>query len=284
MRAMRSSATSSSRGIALAVGVSLAALAACADGPTGAAPRKPAAAADDGFDPCEGAKPPAKDFRAILRGVRCEQEKFLRMAKVAKDLGVDCDHCHVPNPEKADSFFYEQMTPNKETALWMHETFMTGLRRRDGEPMTCSACHVDKAGKPAAKFLGQPRDLDFTVEWMTSVMTTRFETLGGDKLKCKTCHVGGWGTPAFEKKVIGRSEQVPRGPAEPPVPSGSATAEIAAPPEPAPTTPSASAAPSASPSASSAPRASVAPPLPSVAPSARPAPSLPISPSSAPKN
>lgn len=279
MRAMRSFVKSSSRGLALAVLTGLAALAACADGAAGVAPRKPAAA-DSDFDPCADSKPPAKDYRAILRGIRCEQEKFLRMAKVADDLGVDCDHCHVPNPEKADSYFYEQMTPNKGTALWMHETFMTGLRRRDGKPMTCSACHVDKAGKPAAKFLGAPRDIGFTVEWMTSVMTTRFETVAGEKLKCKGCHVGGWGTPAFEPKVIGRTEQVPHGPVAAPPPAGSAPAAIDTPPSVHVVTPS------ATPS-----DAKPAPPRPSSVPTPPPTPSAsaassapPTSPSFPPKN
>ncbi len=197
-----------------------AALAACGTPAKPVAPRAAgtSSAAAPPIDVCLNDKPPPRAYFGPLRAARCEQEMFQTMAGIARDLDVKCSYCHVP---KGDSTFeYPEMTPKKEIAAWMSHTFMTGLKRADGRPMTCGSCHVDKAGKPSAKFLGAPRDTAWAVEWMTTVMTTRFTLADGSKLKCKHCHVGTWGTPTFEPKVIGRTAQVPHGelPALAPVP------------------------------------------------------------------
>lgn len=202
---------------ALLVSTSVAGLLAACSGAQTTAPA-PSASASMGvaavstIDPCEGDEPPPKSFTGPLRGVRCKQEMFLRMAGIADDLGVRCGHCHVPKADDPKRFEYHEPTPNKDVASWMSHTFMTGLRRKDGAPMDCGDCHIDKSGKPAAKFLGEPRDTAWAVEWMTTVMTNRFVLPDGSKLKCKHCHVGTWGTKDFEPKVIGRTDQVPHGP------------------------------------------------------------------------
>ncbi len=239
----------------LALSSAVAVLLACTDPPPAKTPQKKVAAGSD-FDPCEGSKPPWREYFGPLKGVRCEQEQFLRMADVARQLDVKCQHCHVPDPQKEDAFIYSDMTENKEKALWMHHTLMTGLRRKDGEPMKCKSCHLDKNGKPAAKFLGTPRDIAFTVEWMTTVMTRQFEHADGSKLMCKSCHVGGWGTQAFDPKVIGKTVNVPRGPdadaIDPPAPEPSSSASVEPSASSAVPPASASAAPAASASAPSA--------------------------------
>ena len=245
----------------LALSSAVAVLLACTEPPPPKAPQKKVGATTD-FDPCEGSKPPWREYFGPLKGVRCEQEQFLRMADVARQLDVKCQHCHVPDPQKEDAFIYSDMTENKEKALWMHHSLMTGLRRKDGEPMKCKSCHLDKNGKPAAKFLGSPRDLAFTVEWMTTVMTRQFELADGGKLMCKSCHVGGWGTQAFDPKVIGKTVNVPRSPDADAI-------------EPAPLPSSTPTDTSASPAASAAPSASAPPPLTipaasAAAPSAKP--------------
>lgn len=255
--------------MSVVIGVGVAALVACTETPAPKPPAKKLVAST--FDPCEGSKAPWRKYFGPLKDVRCEQEQFLTMASIAEDLAVECKFCHVPREDDPEKFVYETMTPNKETAMWMSHTFMTGLKRKDGKPMTCDACHINEAGKPAAKFLGEPRDIPWAVEWMTSVMTTRFETATGEKLKCKSCHVGGWGTSAFEPVVIGKTDQVPHGPLPPPDEAVSPA-------------PSASAAPSVSAGASaSAPSASAPSPA-SPAPAASSAPTpRPFTPSSSKK-
>ncbi len=194
-------------------------------------------------DACVDSPPPWRKYDGPLRDVRCEQEMFLTMAGIADDLGVKCGHCHQTKPD-GKSFDYPPMTKNKETALWMDQTFMRSLKRADGQPMTCASCHVDKHGKPAAKFLGTPRDIPWTVEWMTTVMTNRFVLENGEKLKCKHCHGAAWGQKGFLKEVIGKTEQVPHlklTPAEPapsaPPPASASAAPSAATPAPSASSP-----------------------------------------------
>lgn len=245
----------------LSLGVIIGAAFGCA---SSAPPPKPVAkkALVEGPDPCIDSKPKWRDYTSILKHVRCEQEMFLTMSDVQTDLGVTCGFCHIGLPEKG-KFDFPTMTPKKEIAMWMNHTFMTELKRADGEAMTCGSCHTNKQGKSAAKFLGEPRDVAFTLEWMNLVMVNRFVTKEGEKLKCKTCHVETWGKETFDPKVILRTDHVPNG-GRPfttaiPEPMTSASAD----PEPAT---SASAAPSAAPAptTSSAPSAapSVAPPKP----------------------
>ncbi|NUP08018.1 MAG: hypothetical protein HOW73_18385 [Polyangiaceae bacterium] len=245
MRPIAGLSLSSALGVA-ALGAA-AAGAACSSGPSSVEPRASAsanAAPRAKIDPCTDGKPPPREYTGPLRGVRCEQEMFVRMAQIADDLGVKCGFCHVPKEGTQKDFVFEASTPNKETAYWMSHTFMTGLKRKDGEPMACGDCHVDKAGKPAAKFLGEPRDIAWSVEWMTTVMTNRFVLADGSKLKCKHCHVGGWGTPSFERTVIGKTDQVPHGAL--PEASPAATQQPAVAPS---DMPASSAAPSAPPAA-----------------------------------
>ena len=120
----------------LALSSAVAVLLACTEPPPPKAPQKKVGATTD-FDPCEGSKPPWREYFGPLKGVRCEQEQFLRMADVARQLDVKCQHCHVPDPQKEDAFIYSDMTENKEKALWMHHSLMTGLH--DELPAYCWA-------------------------------------------------------------------------------------------------------------------------------------------------
>lgn len=200
-------------GIVTVAAVSVAGLLGACSGPPVKTPLASASASvDEGvaaLDPCEGEPPPPRKYFGPLRDARCEQEMFLTMGGIAEDLGVKCGFCHIPKEDNPKSFYYERPTPHKDIAFWMSETFMTGLKRKDGKPMECGSCHIDKGGNPAAKFLGEPRDLAWTVEWMTTVMANRFVLADGSKLKCKHCHVGTWGSSDFKPKVILQTDQVP---------------------------------------------------------------------------
>ncbi len=180
--------------------------------PQPSGPAKPAAAAASpakAFDPCAESKPLEKAYTGLLREARCDQERFLIMAGIAQQLGVECEYCHVRSKEDPKKFDYPVMTPRKEIANWMGTELMGALRTADGSPLKCSQCHVDAAGKPKAKFLGTPRAPVAVQEWMTMVMVNRFRTADGDKLKCKSCHVDNFTKPAWQPKVILRSAQLP---------------------------------------------------------------------------
>ncbi len=207
--------------------VVLAAMAACGPAPEVKKPLGPSASAAV-EDACIDSPPAWRKYDGPLRNVRCEQEQFLTMAGIADDLGVKCGYCHVPKPG-GKTFDYPPMTPHKEVALWMDQTFMRSLKRADGKPMTCGDCHLDKNGKQSAKFLGEPRDIAFTVEWMTTVMTNRFVLANGDKLKCKHCHGATWGSPDFKKEVIGKTEQVPHVDLPPPAAVSASSSAAAGP-------------------------------------------------------
>lgn len=130
-------------------------------------------------------------YQGLLRNARCEQQKFITMARVAKALGVECDHCHVEDPNDPQKEIYPTFTENKRIANWMYKTFVQGLRPRDGGVMMCASCHQATAGdEPKAEILGDPRDDDYAQEWMHEVMTTEFVEANGKRLRCKTCHVG----------------------------------------------------------------------------------------------
>lgn len=130
-------------------------------------------------------------YKGLLRNARCEQQKFLTMARVAQTLGVQCNHCHAPHPTDPKKEDYPKFTENKRIANWMFKTFIQGLRPTDGSKMMCAKCHVDRTtNEPVAKILRDPRDLAFAQEWMHEVMTTQFVERNGKRLKCKTCHVG----------------------------------------------------------------------------------------------
>jgi hypothetical protein len=147
---------------------------------------------------------PEGRYEGLLRNAKCEQQKFLTMARVAQALGVECKHCHAPDPADPKKERYEVMTDNKRIANWMFRTFIQGLREADGSKMMCKSCHVDrKTGKPVAKILAAPRDLDHAQEWMNEVMTTRFVEAIDKRLKCRTCHAGmAPGQPGWIEDVI----------------------------------------------------------------------------------
>lgn len=130
-------------------------------------------------------------YQGLLRNAKCEQQKFLTMARVAQSLGVQCNHCHAPHPTDPKKEDYPKFTERKRIANWMFKTFIQGLRPTDGSKMMCSKCHVNReTKKPVAKILRDPRDRPFAQEWMHEVMTTQFVEKNGKRLRCKTCHVG----------------------------------------------------------------------------------------------
>jgi hypothetical protein len=151
-----------------------------------------------GEDICEKAEDgslrspiPEGKYKGLLRNAKCEQQKFITMARVAKTMGVQCNHCHVPDPNNKGKEIYPEFTDNKRKANWMFKTFIQGLRPTNGDKMMCKSCHTDRAsGKGLIKILKEPRDRDFAQEWMHEVMTTKFVEKNGKRLKCKTCHVG----------------------------------------------------------------------------------------------
>ncbi len=132
-------------------------------------------------------------YTGLLRNARCEQQKFITMARVAQALGVECKHCHVPHPTDPKKEDYPKFTERKRIANWMYKTFVQGLRPTDGSKMMCASCHArrdDGSDVAVAKILREPRDRPFAQEWMHEVMTTQFVERNGKRLKCKTCHVG----------------------------------------------------------------------------------------------
>jgi hypothetical protein len=185
------------------------ALAGCsASPPTRRAAPVPVAKKGPAFDPCAGSPPVPRKFFGLLKDAKCEQDMYLTMAKIAGDLGVDCNYCHVQDPSDSKKFDFPKMTDRKQVALFMGHDFMDGLRRKDGAEMRCKSCHVDKNGKPAAKFLGTPRDLAWTTEWMNLVMSNRFVHTDGTKVKCRDCHAATVGQDDFDPKVIAHGDRV----------------------------------------------------------------------------
>lgn len=160
------------------------------------------------FDPCKDSPPVPRKYFGLLKDAKCEQDMYLTMAKIAGDLGVECQYCHVQDKADPKKFDFPAMTEKKQVALFMGHDFMEGLAQKDGGEMRCKSCHVDKSGKPAVKFLGTPRDLAWTTEWMNLVMSNRFVHKDGTKVKCKDCHTGNIGTDAFDKAVIEHGDRV----------------------------------------------------------------------------
>jgi hypothetical protein len=174
-----------------------------------AAPQESAAAAP-AFDECKDSGPVPRVYEGILRGARCDQQRFLTMASVADQLDVKCSYCHVPLPGDPKKEDYPVMTPRKEIANWMSQHFMQAVKPADGSPMRCKSCHIDENGKPLVKVLGEPRSQAKAAEWMAMVMVNRFVAADGSRLRCRSCHVGTLGTPQWQGKVILRSEQIPK--------------------------------------------------------------------------
>ena len=172
-------------------------------------PALPSSVLDDG-KVCDKAtaKPPPHEFKGILRGVRCEEQMYLTMANVARQLGVECTYCHAKSA-KSDELDHAAPTPKKEIANWMSQHFVQAVRRKDGGLVTCRTCHVDDAGKPVAKILGEPRDQTRTHEWMTLTLIGKFTGARGEPLKCRACHGGNYSTPDWRSRVLLDSEHIP---------------------------------------------------------------------------
>ena len=153
-------------------------------------------------------------YQGILQNARCEQQKFITMARVAQSLGVECNHCHAPHPTDPKKEDYPKFTEKKRIANWMFKTFIQGLRPTDGSKLMCKSCHTDEDKKPVAKILRNPRNQDYAQEWMHEVMTTQFVEKNGKRLKCKTCHIGlapdldGWVTDVIRRlKYVDKVER-----------------------------------------------------------------------------
>ena len=178
--------------------------------PPRAAPVASSAPSSTADDVCINNPPPPHPFEGLLGKARCDQEMFLTMAGIATQLGVECNHCHAPNPSDPKKEDYPKPTPKKQIANWMSMHLMQAIKPADGSPLKCKSCHVDPAtGKPVAKILGNPRDPARAHEWMSLVMVNKFVTAKGEKLRCKSCHVDNFAKPGFQAKVILRSEQIP---------------------------------------------------------------------------
>jgi len=162
------------------------------------------------FDPCDGSKPVPHPFLGILRVARCDQHMYLTMASVATQLGVECNHCHVPSKTNPKEEEYPVMTAKKEIANWMSMHLMQAVRPADGSTIKCKYCHTDENGKSIAKIFGQPRDVVKAHEWMSLVMVNKFVAASGEKLRCKSCHVGNFSTGEWRAKVILQSDQIPK--------------------------------------------------------------------------
>ncbi len=131
-------------------------------------------------------------YKGILRNAKCDQQRFLTMGYLSQKLGIagQCTFCHAPDPNDPKKAIYATPTERKRIANWMLATFVEGLRRNDGLPMSCDSCHNDGHGKGLVKILHEPRDPGFAQEWMNEVMTAQFVERDGKRLKCKTCHGG----------------------------------------------------------------------------------------------
>ncbi len=152
----------------------------------------------------------AGTYTGLLRGAKCDQQRFLTMAYLMKAVGAsDCNHCHAEDPKDPKKYDYPAWTDNKRTARWMSATFIAGLKfsaehgsLAEGGRVACKSCHVDPEGHAKLRILGAPRDAALAQEWMHDVMTTKFVEANGDRLRCKTCHVGlGPGQAAWERSV-----------------------------------------------------------------------------------
>lgn len=72
------------------------------------------------------------------------------MKAISEALGVECAYCHsVQKPDGTPD--YKEMTPMKETAIFMHRQFVERLVTLEGAPVTCATCHQGRV-----RFL--PRD------------------------------------------------------------------------------------------------------------------------------
>ena len=73
------------------------------------------------------------------------------MQKIAKSLGVRCNHCHIVQMPNGRPDF-EAPSHLKATAIQMHVDYVDGLKTADGGALECVTCHNE-----ATQFL--PRDI-----------------------------------------------------------------------------------------------------------------------------
>jgi hypothetical protein len=184
-------------------------LTACAAPAPLAAPQAPRPRVAE-VDICVGSPPVPHALHGVLRAARCDQDAYAIMASVGEQLGVTCKHCHVPIPNERDKEDYVAPHPRKDVANWMSGHLMAAVKPADGSPLRCRSCHTDEQGRPVAKILGDKRDPARANEWMSVVLTRKFVAADGSKLRCRSCHAGTPGTAAFDPKVIGKGERLPK--------------------------------------------------------------------------
>lgn len=117
------------------------------------------------------------------------------MKDVAAELGVSCEHCHVP-------LDYRVATPRKQIANWMATELVPRLASKEhAGPVECADCHA-RDGKPTAKLLGAPRTETHAIEWMTTELVEHFTRTDGSPLRCKNCHGGNLGSNEFQRRLV----------------------------------------------------------------------------------
>ena len=62
------------------------------------------------------------------------------MKKIAKSLGVRCDHCHTGKTSE-DKVDFKAPSIHKTTAIHMKQHFVDSLRTADGKALDCATCH-----------------------------------------------------------------------------------------------------------------------------------------------
>jgi hypothetical protein len=80
------------------------------------------------------------------------------MKGIAKDLGVECSHCHVENHDTQKVDYVSDENPAKQTARVMiamlddiNNKYLAQLGRdqRYSVPVTCGSCHQGQSSPPA---------------------------------------------------------------------------------------------------------------------------------------
>lgn len=110
------------------------------------------------------------------------------MKAIAEALGVECAYCHsVKKPDGTPDF--KEMTPMKETAIYMQRQFVERLVALDNAPVTCATCHQGKARfLPRDTTLAKPSQLaGMSRTEITDLMKGIQAALGATG--CDFCHV-----------------------------------------------------------------------------------------------
>jgi hypothetical protein len=80
------------------------------------------------------------------------------MKGIARDLGVECSHCHLENPQTQKVDYVSDENPRKQTARLMIAMLndintkylaQLGGDRRYAVPVTCGSCHQGQSSPPA---------------------------------------------------------------------------------------------------------------------------------------